>query len=153
VAGDKGWRKFGEEPVEIEPDALVNDKRNIYLQLAPALLVPLKGKGFKVVSAGEEKVGDRPAAVLKVTAPDGKDFTLAFDKETGLPVKLTATVLDFQGNEFRQETTYRDYKDFGGIKKATKTESRRDGNPFIEGEVLEFKVLDKVDPGTFTEPK
>ena len=51
------------------------------------------------------------------------------------------------------ETTFGDYKDFGGIKKATKIEVKRDGEPFQKMEVTEFKVLDKVDPETFTEPK
>ena len=54
------------------------------------LLVPLKGKGFKFVSAADDKVGDKPASVVKVTGPDGKDFTLYFDKTSGLPVKRTA---------------------------------------------------------------
>ena len=65
--------------------------------------------------------------MLKVTGPDGKDFTLCLDKESGLPVKLVAKVLSFQGEEYTSETTYADYKDFGGIKKATKVviEARR----------------------------
>ena len=50
------------------------------------------------------------------------------------------------------ETTFGNYKDFGGIKKATKVESRRDGQRFIEQEITDFKVLDKVEPGTFDEP-
>jgi hypothetical protein len=151
--GDKGWRKFGDNFMEMDADAVANTKRTLYLQVLPATLVRLKGKGFKVESAGEEKVGDKPAAVLKVTAPDGKDFKLYFDKESGLPVKQVATVAGFNGEEFTQETTYGNYKDFDGIKKATKIESKRDGSRFIETEITEFKVLDKVDPETFSEPK
>ena len=90
---------------------------------------------------------------IKSLIVDGKDFTLYFDKETGLPVKQVAQVRGFMGDEFTQETTFADYKDFGGIKKATKIESKRDGQRFIEQEVTEFKTLDKVDPATFEEPK
>jgi hypothetical protein len=50
-------------------------------------------------------------------------------------------------------TTYTDYKDFGGIKKATKGEVKRNGEVFQVFEMTEFKVLDKVEPNTFTEPK
>jgi hypothetical protein len=149
---DKGWRKFGDNSNDLDEDAIANEKRSVYLQLTPVTLVPLKGKGFKLEAAAEEKVGDKPAAAIKVTGPDKKDFTLYFDKETGLPVKMVAKVLGFQGDEFTQETTYKDYKDFGGIKKATKVESKRDGEDFIKSEVTEFKVLDKVDPKTFAEP-
>jgi hypothetical protein len=114
--------------------------------------LPLKTKDFKVEAVGEEKVGDKPAEVLKVTGPDGKDFKLYFDKESGLPVKEVAKVIGFMGEEFTQEVTFHDYKDFNGIKKATKTEVKRDGEKFMEGEILEFKVLDKVEPKTFDEP-
>jgi hypothetical protein len=153
MAGDKGWRKFGDMKMELDKDALANEKRSLYLQIVPVTLLPLKGKGFKVEMAAEEKVGGKPAAGIKVTGPDSKDFKLYFDKESGLPVKLVAKVMGFMGEEFTQETTYGDYKDFDGIKKATKIESKRDGEKFIDAQITEFKVLDKVDPKTFAEPE
>jgi hypothetical protein len=152
VAGDKGWRKFGDMSTKLDKDDLANEKRNAYLQLVPVTLLPLKGKGFKVEAGPEEKVGGKPAAGLKVTGPDGKAFTLFFDKASGLPVKMVAKVLDFMGQEFTQETTFADYKEFGGVKKATKVDSTRDGNKFVELRVTEFKALKKVDPKTFAEP-
>jgi hypothetical protein len=152
LAGDKGWLKFGEEPREMDGDALANQKRGAYLEILPVTLVGLKGKDFKLAAAGEEKVDGKPAAGIKVTGPDQKDFTLYFDTESGLPVKLVARVVGFQGNEHTQETTYKDYKDFDGIKKATKIESKRDGEDFSKSEIIEFKVLEKVEPSTFSEP-
>ena len=104
--GDKGWRKFGDNSSEIEGDGVANEKRFIYLQVIPVTLVALKGNGFKYEAAGEEKVGDKPAVNLKVTGPDGKDFTISFDKESGLPVKVVAKVIGFQGEEVTSETTY-----------------------------------------------
>jgi hypothetical protein len=154
LAGDKGWRKFGEEPMAMDDDGVANQKRNTYLLVVPMTLVPLKGKDFKLEAAGEEKVDDKPAVGIRVTGPDQKDFTLYFDKESGLPVKQVAKVAGFQGDEHTQETTYKDYKEFDGIKKATKVESKRDGENFLKSEITEFKVLDKdkVDPKTFSEP-
>ncbi|HEY1858881.1 MAG TPA: hypothetical protein VGG61_00915, partial [Gemmataceae bacterium] len=121
----------------------------IYLQVIPTTLLPLKDKEFKIEAAGEEKVADKPAVGLKVTPPDKKEFTIFFDKESGLPVKLVAKVVGFMGDEAVQETLVADYKEFDGIKKATKIEIRRDGNKFLEQQITEFKVLDKVDPKTF----
>jgi hypothetical protein len=153
VAGEKGWRHFGDNQAELEGDGLAGEKRNIYLQVIPITLVAIKGKGFKYEAAGEEKVGDKPAVALKITGPDGKDFKLFFDKDSGLPVKQVATVRGFQGDEVEQEATYSEYKDFGGIKKATKGQVKRNGEVFQTFELTEFKVLDKVAPETFTEPK
>jgi hypothetical protein len=153
IAGDKGWRKFGDMNTEMDADALANEKRNLYLQLIPATLLPLAEKGYKVESAGEEKVGESAAVGIKVTGPDGKDFQLFFYKESGLPVKLVAKVRGFMGEEFTQETTFGNYKDFGGIKKATKIENKRDGQAFVQLEITEFKVLDKVEDKTFAQPE
>ena len=152
VNGNKGWRKFGDDLQDLEGEMLAGARHSAYLMVVPMTILPLKGKDFKVEAAPEEKVGDKPAAVVKGTGPDGKTFTLYFDKETGLPVKLTATVAGFQGDEVRQESTFADYKDFDGVKRATKLESKRDGNPFIKSEVTDFKVVDKFEPSTFAEP-
>jgi hypothetical protein len=152
INGKKGWRKFGDEAMDMDEDAVANEKRQIYLQVIPTKLVILKDKGFKLEAADEQKVGDKPAAGIKVTTPDGKDFTIYFDKETGLPARVVAKVVGFDGQEFTQETTLKDYKEFDGIKKATKADSKRDGEDFVKSETTEFKVLNKVDPKTFEEP-
>src|SRR5581483_10963718 len=121
--------------------------------LAATMPAIIKHPGFKAEAADEQKVADKAAVGLKVTGPDGKDFKLYFDKETGLPVQLVAKVAGFTGEEAEQITTMGNYKDFGGIKKATKTEIKRDGEKFMSQEVTDFKVLDKVAPETFSEPK
>lgn len=151
--GDKGWAKFGEMDVELDKDRLANEKHNMHLQLIFMLLLPLKDKAFKVEVAGEDKVGGKPALGLKVTPPDGKEFKLYFDTDSGLPVKVVAKVKDYMGQEHDQETLLTDYKDFQGIKKATKIQSNRNGQKFLEQQTTEFKILDKVDPKTFAEPK
>jgi hypothetical protein len=151
--GDKGWRKFGDMGGALEGDQLAGEKRNVYLQIIPITILPLKAKEFKVEALPEEKVGDKPAVGIKVTGPEGKDFQLFFDKESGLPVKEVAKVMGFGGEETTQETIYQDYKDFGGIKRPSKVTVKRDGEKFLEQEVTEFKVLDKLDPKTFDEPQ
>jgi len=149
---DKGWRKFGDMSMDLDEGGLANEKRTIYLQVVAITLLPLKGKDFQVEAAGEEKVGDAEAVGVKVTPPDGKEFKLYFDKTTGLPLKLVAKVVGFMGDEFTQETTYDDYKDFAGIKKATKIVSKRDGEQFLEAEISDFELLEKVDDEWFVEP-
>jgi hypothetical protein len=152
LAGDKGWRNFGDNHTELDKEALANEKRRAYLALIPVTILPLKGKEFKVESIADDKVGDKPAVGIKVTPPDGKEFSLYFDKESGLPVKMVAKVAGFMGDEFTQETTFSDYQDMAGIKKATKIQSKRDGEKFLDQQITEFKVLDTVDTKTFAEP-
>jgi hypothetical protein len=153
LAGDKAWRKFGDDKTALEGDQLTAQKRGVYMAIVPVTILPLKEKGFKLEADGEEKVGDKPAAKVKGTGPDGKEFTLYFDKESGLPVKMAGKVMGFMGEEVLQETIYSDYKEMDGIKKASKIKATRDGAKFMEQEVSEFKVVDKFDPKTFTEPE
>ncbi len=153
INGDKGWRKFGEMVLPLDATELANEKRAVYLLVVPVTLVSLLEKEFKLEGKGEEQVGEKTVVTLKVTGPDGKDFTLSFDKESGLPMRLTATVNGFMGDEFVQETTFGKYQDFDGLKRATKIRNKRDGKTFISQDITEFKVLEKLPDETFAEPK
>jgi hypothetical protein len=153
LSGGKGWRKFGDTVTPLEGGALAAEKQSIYLQIVVTNPAVLKGHGFKLATGGEETVDGKPAVGLKGTGPDGKEFTLYFDKQSGLPVRLKATVTGFMGQEVRQETTYSDFKDFGGVKKATRATAKRDGEPFMKQELTEFKPLEKAAPDVFAEPK
>ncbi len=154
LAGDKGWRKVRDTLQELSAESIAGEKRSIYLQVIPVILLPLKRNDFTYEAAGEGKVGDKPALALKITSRDGNDFTLFFDKETGLPVKEVAKVAVPGGREATAETTFSDYKEFGGIKKATRIEVKSIGFGSGFSQVItEFKVLDKVDENTFAEPK
>jgi len=152
INGKKGWRKFGDDSQPLDEDRVAAALQSAYLMAVTSTILPLKTKDFQVEAAPDEKVGEKMAAVVKGTGPDKKTFTLYFDKETGLPLKLAATVMGFQGDDVKQETLYSDYKDFDGVKRATKVESKRDGNPFTKMEYTDFKILDKPAPSTFAEP-
>jgi outer membrane lipoprotein-sorting protein len=147
VNGDKGWRKIGDNKVAIEGDGLVSEKRN----LIPATILPLKDKKYKLSIAAEETIDGKAAVGVKVAGPDKKDFTLYFDKQSGLPVRMVAMV-EFMGMEFTQETNYSDYKEADGIKKAMKTTVKNNGQKFLSIELSDVKVLDKVDDKDFSEP-
>jgi hypothetical protein len=152
INGDKGWRQMNGETNELEGDELARERRTGYLEWSTVTLLPLKKEPFKTEPAGEQKINDKPAAGVKVTGPDGKTHTIYFDPQTNLPARIVAEVTDFQGDA-THETTISDYKDFGGVKKATKIKVKRDGEKFIDSEVTEFKVLDTVDAKTFEKPE
>lgn len=153
IAGDKGWRSFGGMTMELTGDALDNEKRNAYLTTVPMNVLPLRDKSFKVEAGGEETVAEKAASILKVTAPDKKTFTISFDNESGLPVKVAADVIGFMGDEAPQEWRFRGYKEMGGLKRATKVEMKRGGMPIIKQELVEFKLLDKENPKLFERPE
>ena len=118
------------------------------------MLVPLKGKDFKLEAAGEEKVDGKPAAGIKVTGPDQKDFTLYFDKESGLPVKLVARVVGFQGERVHPGD---DLQGLQGLRRDQegdqgREQARRRGLHQVRDHRFQGPRKDKVDPKTFAEP-
>jgi hypothetical protein len=148
---DKVWLSVG--GIAMRPDhALAGMKRSAYLALIPVTVVPLKRPGFKVQAGGEEQVEGEPALVLKVMCPDGTDMAISFNKSSGRPVKVAGKVFALDDREVMQETIYGAYKDFGGIQVATRLEVKVDGKSYRRQELTEFKILDKLEPSTFSTP-
>ena len=58
-------------------------------------------------------------------------------------------VVGFNNAESTQQWTFSDYQVVGGIRKAMKIEIKRDGEPFQKIEVIDFKVMDKVNATVF----
>ena len=147
--GDKVWLSVG--GVALQPDhALAGLKRSAYLTLIPLTVVPMKRPGFKLRAAGEEQVEAEPALVIKVTCPDGSDMAVSFNKKSGRPVKVAGKVFGLDDREMMQETIFGAYRNFGGIHVATRVEVKIDGKPYRTQELTEFKILDTVEPSTFS---
>jgi hypothetical protein len=113
--GDNAWLDCGHgpKPTRHAPGL----KRSLYLAMIPVTLAPLRDQRFKIESGRDEKVGDRPAAVLNVTCPDGETIKVSFDKESGLPLKAAGKASLFDDAalnlDFTLEVIYSKYKDFG----------------------------------------
>lgn len=142
--GEKGSREIAGQQTDLDADALATERRNLMLQLVPALLLPLKDKtqGFTLESATRGKVGDRAVVDLKYRPRTGKEFTLTLDEETGRPVRVTGKTMDWSGSEVMQEIAFSAYKEMAGIQKATKLSYKRDGEHLLEVEIVEFKLTE-----------
>jgi hypothetical protein len=151
--GEKGWRRFNGKTLNLTEHELAGERQNAYLLAVSNTVVALKGKDFHVESKGEETLDGKPASVLKAVGPDGREFALWFDKETGLPRKRTAKIVNYDGSVVDEETSFADHKEFGGIMVATRGASFRDGFKFAEVENSEINVRRKVDVGAFDRPE
>jgi hypothetical protein len=153
--GDKGWLQLsGEDPTDLDEDAVTEEKRNLLGQLA-MLLLPLKDTAFKLTALPETKIDGKAAVGLKVER-DMRDFSLFFDKESGLLLKSESMVRDTRpGGDRRavkQEVFFSDYKEVDGIQKAMKLAVKRGGKSFLEIEISDFKPSEKVSDRLFAKP-
>ena len=112
-----------------------------------------RSRGRTSSSRPRREVDDKPAVGIKVTGPDSKDFTLYFDKESGLPVKLVAKVIGFRGDEYtRDDLHYRTTRTSTGSRRPPRSKQARRRRLH---EVRDHRVQGpgKVDPKTFAEPE
>jgi hypothetical protein len=153
--GAKGWNISGGGQFELMKEGLAQVRQRAYQEVIPILVYPLKGKGFTVKSAGEEKVDGKPAIGVRATFPDKSESVLFFDKETGLPLKHTYKVQGYNDKTINVEDTFSNYKEIDGIKKAMKMKSKESNgkDETFDSVITEFKVLKEVDPKTFADPK
>jgi hypothetical protein len=150
--GDKGWNKVGDMLMELDKDQVAEAKSQAYSGWV-STLAPLVGKDFKLSTIGEMEVEKKPALGVKVKREGQRDIDLYFDKESGLLVKAEHRVKDEgSGQEVTEENFPIDYKDVEGTKQAMKFLVKRDGKLFIDGEVSEYQLLEKVEDSVFAKP-
>jgi len=149
--GDKGWIQRSGETKEMTKEELAEAKESQYARRVERL-TPLKDEAFTLSPLDEIKVNDRAAVGVKVSQKGHRDIKLYFDRESGQLVRSEQRVKNESGKEVTQEATFSDYKEVEGIKVPTKIVINRDGKKFVEAEVQETKVLQKLDDKLFQKP-
>jgi hypothetical protein len=145
--GKKGWTKTGNgEPEDWDNDQLKAQRKDFFLFTLIQTLLPLRGKDVTLRLAGETKVNDRPAVVLKGKHTTFGNFTVCVDRETHLLVKAEA-----QGADGRMEVSLQDYKESDGLKVWGKRTNKLDGSVVMELLLKEAKY-DPLDPKLFRKP-
>jgi hypothetical protein len=148
---DKGWVQVNDGTEELDEEGLAEAREQAYAEWV-ATLVPLRDKKrFRLSPLGEIKIGGRPAAGARVSSEGRSDVNLYFDKATGLLVK-TEVRLTEDGQEVTEETFLGAYKEVQGTKQATRLTVKRDGQPYLECEVRDYRLAEKLDGALFARP-
>ncbi len=154
VNGDKGWINDPQGSREMSKAELAEAREGVNAN-SVARLVVLRDKAYTLAPLGESKVGDKEAIGVLVQRKGYRDVSLFFDKKTFLLLKTETRVKDVQGGgdtELTQETFYDEYKKVGEVQVVHKQTIKRDGKPYIESEITDFKAHDKLDDSVFAKP-
>src|SRR5262249_28215059 len=115
--------------------------------------IELRDKAVRLSPLGEIQVEGRSAAGIKVTREGRRDVNLYFDKQTGLPVMCEFTAKELEmDRDANFEFFYSDFKEFEGVKTFTKMTWKRDGKPYLEREITEWKPHETLDESAFAKP-
>lgn len=140
------------KPDKVPEELLKELKTSLYREYVTRL-VPLKDKSFALSSLGEVKIDDKDAVGLQVTKQGYPDMNLYFDKTTHLLVKAEYRAVEpSMKQEVDQVRRLSDYKEFGGIRLATKIVLDNAGKRFAELEITELRVVEKHDAAIFGKP-
>jgi hypothetical protein len=125
-------------------------KNTLYAMKVGQLVPLVKDKEFELSSLGEVKVEGKAAVGVLVKSKGHKDVSLFFNKETGLLAKVEHRTVDpMSGNEITEERIILEYGKTDGVPTPKKVLINKDGNKFMELEVLEVKQLEKLDDSEF----
>ncbi len=151
--GKEGWILANGKEVKVTDEILAEFKEAAY-SMGVMQGMYFKQKGIKFALTGEVKVNGKPAIGVTVSKEGKKDINVFFDKETGLMAKIEMRKRDqMSGEEVNEERIVTEYQDVAGRKVAKRVEVLRGGKPFIELEVTELKIEEKLDDGEFAQPK
>jgi hypothetical protein len=151
--GKMGWQSMLDQTMEVQGDQLDELKEEAYSNYLEQLYPLLHDQQFELKAVDGEKVDDKPTDGVKVSSRDHKDITLYFDKESGLLVKSRKKSKDPNGGqEVDAETYYKDYKEISGTKQSMKQLVMHGGKKFLEAELTDMKLQEKIDPSTFDKP-
>jgi hypothetical protein len=153
INGKKGWIKGGNKTDEMSKEILEEAKEQLNTANITQL-VCLREKDYKLSPLGEVKVGSRPAIGVRVERKGYRDVNLFFDKDKALLLKMEGRGKDIMqgGQEYTSVTLYNKYKKIDGMMVPHKVTIERDGKPYMEVEITEVKISEKLDDSLFEKP-
>lgn len=152
VAGKNGWSRVANETKEMSKEELEEGLEQAHSSWS-ATLAPLKrDKRFTLTLIGEIEIDKKPAVGIKVGFKGRRDIDFYFDKTTGLLVKTEGRAKDEAGQEVHEEAFFSNYKDVQGTKQPMKIVVKRDGKVFLEAEMTNVTLAEKLEPAVFAKP-
>lgn len=149
-----GWRREGRGAVAEFPQTAVSSSReNFYALRVGELLTLLSEKDLVLTSTGPRKIGRRQLTGIRVEKKGYPTSHLFFDLDTGLLHRSESNLSPrADGTRSLLSYTFEDYREFQGLKHATRIISKVDEQPETSWLIRDFRVLETIDPHLFEKP-
>jgi hypothetical protein len=147
---DKGWRASSGATKELGKEEIDEFREEAYT-LWVSTLVPLLDKQFELSSLPEARVLGQPAAGVKVVSKGHAEVKLYFDKKTNLLVKTERKARE-AGLDLNKESYFADFKDFDGVKLATKQVDLSNGKKAADLTITSYRFPNRLDDRVFDKP-
>ncbi len=151
--GQKMWQSVLNKTEEITDDKILTEMREGLRAEGTASFVNYLKAPYELGALGEVKVKGQPAIGICVSKKGQRDVSYFFDKKTHLLVKTETRVHDAQTKqEVTQEKYIVGYRDTDGLKTGARVIIHKDGKAFMDMEITESKVYEKLEESNFAMP-
>ena len=152
VDGSQGWEQTGSRVRKLPMTTLAEAREESY-GANLLWLMSLRGRaGFILTLLGESVSNDQTLVGVLVTSQGHAEVKLYFDKDTGLLTKRVQSLPTAGRARILQEASYEEYRDFEGLKLATKFSVSRDGKRYAEVKMLDADFSTGFDDRLFVRP-
>jgi hypothetical protein len=150
--GKSLWVSAAGNTQEIKDEKVLNEVRES-LRAEGGSLVEILKEPFELALVGEVKVKDKDTIGVRVSKKGQRDISYYFDKKTNLLAKTEMrSYQPTSGQEVNQEKIIVEYQDKSGLKVGKRVEILHDGQPFMNIEITDVQILDKLDDSIFVRP-
>jgi outer membrane lipoprotein-sorting protein len=147
------WVKAGGATKEVNDPKIVDELKQSLLTEAGAGLTELTKPGFELSLIGEAKVKGKDTIGIRVSKKGQRDISYYLDKKTHLLAKTeTRATNPANSQEVTQEKFILDYTDKDDKKTPKRIEVLHDGEPYLDLEIIDVQVHDKLDMDLFKQP-
>jgi hypothetical protein len=150
--GDKTWRRIAGFTNEITGKELEDMNDGKYRHHVQNLLPLLREPGIDMSLLPETSVSGQPAAGIRVRSKGHRNIDLYFDRSTGLVAKTESRILQADKHEIVLEKRLSNYRDFDGLKLATKFTKYENHKQTSVEEFVDIKFVDRIDEREFEKP-
>ena len=118
--GDKAWKRIAGFTSEVSGKDFAEMQDGGYRHRVRNLVPLLHEHGFQLTLLPEATVSNRPAVGIRIQSKGHRDVDLYFENDSGLVVKTESRFYPSGKSEAVLENVLSDFRDFDGLKFATK---------------------------------
>jgi hypothetical protein len=154
VNGNKSWRRIAGFTSDVTGKELAEMEDGEYRSRRVRFLLPLlQEPGIELSLLPDAVVSDEPARGVRVKSKGHRDVDLYFDRGTGLLVKSESRITPPDKPVIVLEQVSSNYRDFGGVKMATKFTKYENHKLTSVEEIIDLTFVDRIDDREFERPK
>jgi hypothetical protein len=152
--GNKSWRRIAGFTSDVTGKELAEMEDGEYRSRRVRFLLPLlQEPAIELSRVPDAVVSEKPARGIRVKSKGHRDIDLYFDKGTGLLVKSESSITPPGKPAIVLEQISSNYRDFGGVKMATKFTKYENHTLTSVEEIVDLTFVDRIDEQEFEKPQ